>query len=231
MRSFLHSLASIGCARGVFVAGACGLFAAAMLAPRWNQIPVDFEDTGTPAPDANANQKGAVERLLAERSNLSAEQRHRVARAIVEESLDAKLDPVFVLAVMDVESELDRDAISNRGAKGLMQVKDTTALYLSEMEQMGLGTGEIGDPALNVRVGVRYLRRLHRAFGDLSLALVAYNAGPHRLSMLMKQDPRVPEQFLGYPRKIGATYHRLLAQVDGGSLRVAHPLHLRLAAR
>ena len=230
MSRFARSFGSIGCGQGVLILGAA-LLALSSLRPAWNQVPVDFEDPGVVSQDAVADEKAAVELLLAQRSNLSAAQRHRVARAIVEESAEAHFDPVFVLAVMGVESELDRDAVSNRGAKGLMQLRDATALFLAEKEQLGLGAGEIGDPALNVRVGVRYLHRLYKAFGDLSLALIAYNAGPHRVSELRKHGHHVPERFLVYPRKVNSHYQRLLVQLDEGSLRVEHPLHLRVAAR
>lgn len=226
---FAQSLAGLGCARGLVIAAAVILAASSTL-PSWSAVPVDFETDGQLGRDASAEERAALEVQLARQSNLSSEERRRVARAISEEAADAKLDPVFVLAVMGVESELDRDAVSNRGAKGLMQVRDATALFLAEKEQLGLGPGEIGDPALNVRVGVRYLSRLHRAFGDLSLALVAYNAGPHRLSGFL-QTGGIPERLLAYPRKVNAHYQRLVSELDESSLRVEHPLHLRIAAR
>ncbi len=196
-------------------------------------MPVDYEQVTVAASPASpeADERTAIEALLAQRSNLSSEQRGRVARAIVEESADANFDPVFILAVMGVESELDRDAISSRGAKGLMQLRDTTAIYLAEKERLGLGAGEVGDPALNVRVGIRYLHRLQKAFGDLSTTLVAYNAGPHRVSAFLEHGHRVPARFLSYPRRVDAKYQRLMGQLDDGSLRVEHPLHIRLARR
>jgi soluble lytic murein transglycosylase-like protein len=168
---------------------------------------------------------------LAERSNLLPHVRTRVARAIVEEAADAELDPVFILAVIGVESELDDTAVSSRGAQGLMQVRNATAMYLGEKEQLGLGPKTVNDPALNVRVGIRYLHRLQRSFGDLSLALVAYNAGPHRVSAYLRDGVPLPDRLTAYPRKVRSHYHKLLAEVADGTLRVEHPLTIRVAER
>ncbi len=199
--------------------------------PRWHDLPLDVEDTSQVRIDPRAEERAAVEAILAERSNLLPHVRARVARAIVEESADAELDPVFVLAVIGVESELDDTAVSPRGAQGLMQVRNATAMYLGEKEQLGLGPKTVNDPALNVRVGIRYLHRLQRSFGDLSLALVAYNAGPHRVSAYLHDGVALPDRLTAYPRKVRSHYHKLLAQVADGSLRVEHPLTIRVAER
>jgi len=81
------------------------------------------------------------------------------------------LDPGLVAAVIWAESSGDPNAVSNRGAKGLMQLMPATAREL--------GVTDVLDPRQNVDGGSRYLRRMiddHE--GDLSLALAAYNAGP-----------------------------------------------------
>ena len=221
----------MGCARTVGVGCALAV-AVASMGPSWNQVPVDVEDS-TSEPDvrdAQTNERSAIEAILAEKSNLPAASRARVARAIVEESAEAKLDPVFVLAVMGVESELNGQAVSRRGARGLMQLRNATTLYLGEKEQLGLGPETTDDPALNVRVGIRYLHRLNKAFNDLSVALIAYNAGPHRISGYLKTG-RIPDRFLEYPRRVKGHYRRLLGQLADGSLRIDKPLHIRVAAR
>jgi len=81
------------------------------------------------------------------------------------------LDPNLVAAVIWAESSGDPDAISSKGARGLMQLMPDTAREL--------GVSAILDPRENVEGGSRYLRQLLDAHeGDLSLALAAYNAGP-----------------------------------------------------
>ena len=126
----LASFGDLGCARMAAVGLAMGLSLLAR-GPRWQDLPLDIEDSVQVQIDPRAQETAAVEALLAERSNLLPHVRARVARAIVEESAaDAELDPVFVLALIGVESELDDTAVSSRGAQGLMQVRNATAMYL-----------------------------------------------------------------------------------------------------
>jgi soluble lytic murein transglycosylase-like protein len=59
-----------------------------------------------------------------------------------------------------------------------------------------------------VRAGVRYLRRLVRAFGDTDVALMAYNAGPNRILAYWRAG-EIPERFHVYPRRIQGEMERL----------------------
>ena len=146
--------------------------------------------------------------LLGERMDAAADDRHRLATAIVEEAEEARLDPLFVLAVIEVESGFDQEAVSHRGALGLMQLKPST--LLREAERGRLIAGDLADPVLNVRAGIRYFRRLLDAFRqDHELALMAYNAGPARISKLRREEGGVPEYYRSYPRRVQAELRRL----------------------
>jgi hypothetical protein len=138
---------------------------------------------------------GEVERIV----RLAPDERTRVARAILEESLATALDPLLVVAVIHVESRFDPQAVSPAGALGLMQLMPPT--MREEVARSGLAHGNPLDPVANVRAGVRYLARLVEAFDDLELALVAYNAGPTRLRGDLRAGG-IPRRLLAYPRAV-----------------------------
>ncbi|MBI2158202.1 MAG: transglycosylase SLT domain-containing protein [Candidatus Rokubacteria bacterium] len=94
--------------------------------------------------------------------------------AVEEAARQTGLDPLLVAAVVREESSYHPRAVSPAGARGLMQLMPGTA------KPMPPG-GDLDDPALNLRIGARFLAGLLRDFGDPRLALAAYNAGPKRL--------------------------------------------------
>jgi hypothetical protein len=81
-----------------------------------------------------------------------------------------KLDPTLVLAVIQVESNFNPQALSPKNAQGLMQLIPATA------ERFGVS--DVWNPEDNIRGGMAYLRWLLDHFeGDITLALAGYNAG------------------------------------------------------
>jgi soluble lytic murein transglycosylase-like protein len=164
---------------------------------------------------------GELEGLLAERMpTLSENDRTRLADVIYDEAQSASLDPLFVIAVIAVESGFDHLAESEAGARGLMQLLPAT--LHREAERFRL-PGDPDDPAFNVRAGIHYYRRLVRAFGSTELALMAYNAGPNRVLRFLDEEGSVPERFKDYPRRIERELGRLRREHDpkAGSLALA----------
>ncbi len=109
------------------------------------------------------------------------------------------LDPDLVRAVVEVESNFDELALSGVGAMGLMQLMPWTA------EEMGVE--DPFEPLNNLEGGCRYLSRMLDRFGDVDLALAAYNAGPENVK---KYDGIPPyQETRDYVAKVMASYERL----------------------
>ena len=145
-------------------------------------------------------------RLKVAAPRLDAEARRTLAEVIVLEADRARLDPLLVLAVIEVESRFDTTARSTAGAVGLMQLLEPT--LQSELARHGLEGGDPHDPTTNVRAGVRYLRRLMNSFRRQDVALMAYNAGPGRIVGYLREG-EIPERFHVYPRRVNAVLRRM----------------------
>lgn len=152
-----------------------------------------------------------LERAVCERGAELGEACTAVAATVAEEAQAAGLDPVLVLAIIEVESGWDPGAVSNRDARGLMQLLVPT---LAEEAELSPAEVDAHDPVLNVRTGIRFYARLHRRFSDPELAMVAYNAGPGRLARYLRSEEGVPERFWTYPRAIRRAERRLRARIE-----------------
>jgi soluble lytic murein transglycosylase-like protein len=109
-----------------------------------------------------------------------------------------KIPEALLFAVMAVESNFDHQALSEKGAIGLMQLMPGTAkdMYVSDA----------WDPAQNIEGGARYLRVLANQYsGDMVKTLAAYNAGPDAVRRAGGGVPPIPET-QEYVRKVVALY-------------------------
>jgi soluble lytic murein transglycosylase-like protein len=93
---------------------------------------------------------------------------------ILQEAGRHEIDPALVKAIIMAESGYNPNAISEKGAKGLMQLMPSTA--------QALGVEDAFNPQQNISGGVRYFKKLVNRFdGDIKLALAAYNAGSKKV--------------------------------------------------
>lgn len=95
------------------------------------------------------------------------------------------LDPALVDAVVRAESGYRPEAVSPKGAVGLMQIMPDTGRRF--------GARDLESPEDNLRAGTAYLGYLLGRFGDLSLALAAYNAGEGAVLRYGNRIPPYPE--------------------------------------
>ena len=109
------------------------------------------------------------------------------------------LDPKLLHAIAKVESNYNPRAVSPKGALGVMQLIPSTARLV--------GVSDPFDPRENIHGGARYLRYLLDKFGDLTLALAAYNAGPKAVEAYGGIPPYAETQ--RYVRSVLSLYQRL----------------------
>lgn len=111
------------------------------------------------------------------------------------------VEPGLIKAVISVESSGNPDAVSPAGARGLMQLMPATAA--------DLGVRNSFDPEENIMGGTRYLRQLlDRYWGNVKLALAAYNWG---MGNVEKRPEAMPRETKNYILKVEHLYRTHLA--------------------
>jgi soluble lytic murein transglycosylase len=102
---------------------------------------------------------------------------------IKSESAKNNLDPYMVASLIRQESEFDPTVVSYANAYGLMQLLPSVGRQLAKEEGIShFETFQLLDPAMNIRLGTRYLRQMLEKFGGVQIyALAAYNAGDSRV--------------------------------------------------
>ena len=136
------------------------------------------------------------------RPDITEAEAWEISEVILEESSGYGLDPMLVLAVIDVESKFQYGAVSPAGARGIMQILPYVAKSL--VQKIGLHQLShsksfrpefLDDPVLNIKLGVCYLHDLKKSFRNLTHALTAYNMGPTETKNRLENDIEIPEEY------------------------------------
>jgi soluble lytic murein transglycosylase len=117
-----------------------------------------------------------------------------ISERVYEESIQYNVDYRLILALMKVESNFRHDAISKRGARGLMQVRPTFAKYTAE--HVGInwqGEKTLDEPEKNIKIGVHIFSKLIEDFQGVNMALHAYHVGPTRLRGIL-YEKKIPQK-------------------------------------
>lgn len=122
-----------------------------------------------------------------------------VAAAVWDAALAHGRDPELVASLVAVESGGDSTAVSQAGARGLIQVLPTTANFIGFTEPRRLF-----EARYNLDAGLTYLREMEELFGSLGYALKAYNAGPEWAEWHAARGYRVEDMW--YPRTVLAIH-------------------------
>jgi len=146
--------------------------------PAWPTLPTP----SAPASEGGIEGWAAAPSLREEQPTQPEDRLDRIVREAAERN---NLDPALVKAVISTESGWNPNAVSSKGAVGLMQLIPQTA--------QRYGVNNSFDPAQNIEGGTKYLKSLlDRYNGDLTKSLAAYNAGERSVD-LNGGVPAIPE--------------------------------------
>jgi soluble lytic murein transglycosylase len=143
-----------------------------------------------------AEENDAIERVIVHLKNKNVHMKEdklkKVAYNVYKESRECNLDYRLALAVIEAESNFKQDAVSNKGARGLMQIKPSLAKYIAKDAGVKYnGDRCLHEPEKNIKLGVYHLARLVEDFKNLPTALHAYNAGETKVrARTSKKEPK-----------------------------------------
>jgi soluble lytic murein transglycosylase-like protein len=142
--------------------------------------------------------------------SLSQEERQLLAAQLSYEGAYSKVDPLFVATIVRHESSFQKNAISHRGARGLMQLLPSTAEETTRLvHEPWRGPHALFDPSYNIRLGVAYLKSLCEQFdGNWYDALAAYNWGPGKVTRAKRDGRPFPYEVSLYASSILQTYKK-----------------------
>lgn len=154
----------------------------------------DASTAGPPRASTRPGRAVASPVILARDAVLQLPQAPLELRKLINEvAAEVKIPRALLHAVIATESRYNSDAVSPRGAIGLMQLMPETALRF--------GAPDPYDPRDNVIAGARYLKFLLKLFGnDVELVLAAYNAGHGAVMRAGNRIPQYPETMAYVPK-------------------------------
>jgi len=149
-----------------------------------------FDSSVLTAPAPQAPPASTLQRYLSQHPNLK-----RFEPLLAQAAQEFAVELPLLKAVMAAESGFNPQAVSPRGAVGLMQVMPATAeRYGLQGDRNKSLSDKLFDPKTNIRLAARYLRDLTRLFPDqLALVLASYNAGEGAVQKYRNSIPPYPE--------------------------------------
>lgn len=133
-------------------------------------------------PPIPEKRKKSQEQIISEiitklESEIDIKESNLIANLVIKKSNQYKLDPYWMLAIMYTESRFKRNAVSNRGARGLMQLMPRTA------KQFGVNsTKQLHEPEININAGFKHYKFLLDKYDNNKMATIAYNQGVGNVS-------------------------------------------------
>jgi len=168
-------------------------------APRCRADFYAFTDSSGKMHISNMPKSASYVRIMRETRDVKPHRGKAISfeRIIKAKSVKYGVDPNLVKALIKAESNFKSSAVSEAGARGLMQLMPRTAIEM--------GVTDRTDPAKNIDGGVRYLSRLLKTFSDTRLAVAAYNAGENAVLRYGAVPPFTETR--DYVKKVLQYYH------------------------
>jgi len=135
--------------------------------------------------------------------------RRQVSTAVVEEARLVGFDPLFILAVMEVESDFLPEAVSQANARGLLQLRAVTLREIARHEELPEKAALEPEAVVNLRLGIRYLALMRKRFRTTERALAAWNAGPGAVTKALTETGVVPDRWLAFARHVDREHRKL----------------------
>lgn len=183
----------------------CALFISVVIFAAFSVIQASGNDQG----QGNTFIKGKIVEYLKSKKVRAADERLKtIADRVYEESQEYDVDYRLILAVIKVESNFRSDAVSKKGARGLLQIKPSLARQISKNTGVLVkDTKALHEPEKNIKIGVNHISGLIEKFENLNTALHAYNAGPDRVKNKASKEysPNTP-----FTRRVLHEYNQMV---------------------
>lgn len=135
----------------------------------------------------------------------------QIAKAVISESAKRKFDPIFVLAVIETESQFNPKAIGQFGEVGLMQIKPDTAKWIANKYKLKyINQKDLENPKTNIRIGLAYMAYLREEFDSSSVKYVsAYNMGAGNVRKIFSKKTKTSQ----YSQRVIKNYSQFYASL------------------
>lgn len=134
---------------------------------------------------------------------------------IAQQCSDKGIEQAIVYSVIKAESSWKVDAVSAKGAIGLMQLLPSTAQWLAEESCEEITSEDLFNPEINITLGITYLQYLQEKYdGNIDRMIAAYNAGEGNVDKWIKEGVKIQfketENYLKKVRQNIKIYEKLL---------------------
>ena len=145
---------------------------------------------------------------------------NKIAETLLTEAEARKLDPIFLVAVIQNESSFNPKMKGSFGEIGLMQIKPSTAAWIAKTHHIKYkNAASLYDPQTNIRIGAAVFQKLRNQFDAHSrLYLSAYNIGAKKVREMVSEK-KIPKEYVMSVMKRYVAIYSALSEEGGAKDR------------